>query len=532
MNFQTHIETQRDEEAPGIIESFIIKEKVYQAEIIALKEQIAYLQALLFGRKSEKEHCSQNEPSLFDMPEKEFPMAEAPAEDKLSDVRGHKRKTRGRKPIPEDIPRVEVTHDIPDDQKVCQCGCMKTCCGQEVSEQLDIIPAQMRVIRNIRLKYACKACEGVDDDGPTVSIARMPDQIIPKCIGTPGLIAFVLVAKFVDALPFYRQEKQFLRIGVQISRATMCNWARKVGESFDILLEMLKKEILSGPLINIDETPVQVLNEPNRSNQTISYMWIFKGGTPENPVILFEYHPSRSGDIPAAFLDGYEGVVQTDGYVGYSFLDAVKSIMHMACWAHVRRKFVAVLKAAGKPKDGKQPKPGLADQALEYIRKLYKIERDTREQGLTGEDLLHERQEKAGPVIAEFKEWLDEKIEQVPPKSLLGKAMHYALNQWPRLVVWLLSPFVTLDNNLVENAIRPFAIGRKNWLFSATPEGAAASAAIYTIIETAKANGLEPYWYLRYLLERLPEAMTEDDFKALLPQYVHPSQLDCPQRIS
>ena len=191
---------------------------------------------------------------------------------------------------------------------------------------------KIQVLKHIRPKYACKHCEGVESEGPTVAIAPMPEQVIPKCIGTPGLIAYVLVARFVDALPFYRQEKQFLRIGVEISRATMCSWARKVAESCDILLTMLKKEILSGPLININETPTQVFNEPNKSNTTKSYMWVFRGGTPEHSGILFEYHPSRSGDVPAAFLNGYKGVVQTDGYSAYSFLDAVHGQIDRAYW--------------------------------------------------------------------------------------------------------------------------------------------------------------------------------------------------------
>lgn len=264
------------------------------------------------------------------------------------------RKKKGRKPIPKNLPRVKRIHDIDESEKVCECGCQKIRIGEEVSEQLDIIPAQIQVIEHIRPKYACKNCEGVESDGPTVAIAPMPEQIIPKCIGTSGLIAYVLVAKFVDALPFYRQEKQFLRIGVEISRATMCNWARKVAESCEILLMMLKQEILSGPLINIDETPTQVLNEPNRKNTTKSYMWVFRGGTPEHPGILFEYHPSRAGDVAASFLNGYEGIVQTDGYKGYDFLDVVKGILHMACWVHVRRKFLDVIKAAGKSENGKK----------------------------------------------------------------------------------------------------------------------------------------------------------------------------------
>ena len=203
----------------------------------------------------------------------------------------------------------------------------------------------------------------------------------------------------------------------------------------------------------------------------------------------------------------------------------------MGCWAHVRRKFLDVVKAAGQPKAGKE-KSGNADQALKYVRKLYKIEKDAKARGLVKEDLLRERQEKAKPVLDEFKRWLDSKVNEVPPKSLLGKAIGYALNQWHRLIVYVDTDHVTPDNNMAENTIRPFVIGRKNWLFSGTPNGASASAALYSLIETAKANGLEPYWYLRYLLEKLPEAMTEDDYKALLPQYLDPSQLAGPANIS
>ena len=495
-----------------------------------MKEQIRCLENRLFGRKSEKISLGFQQISLFQTEKDDFPIAEQPEDDEI-EVPGHKRKKRGRKPIPENLPRIEVIHDLDEAEKQCECGCQKKVIGQEVSEQLDIIPPKIQVIRNVRLKYACKNCEGVESNGPTVIVAPMPEQLIPKCIGTVGLIAFILVAKFVDALPFYRQEKQFLRIGIKISRATMCSWAQKVAQRCEILLMILKKEILSGPLINIDETPVQVLKEPGRTSQSKSYMWIFRGGTQERPGILFEYHPTRAGDVAAVFLKGYKGVVQTDGYAGYGFIDNIKEILHMGCWAHVRRKFLDVVKAANKTKNGKK-KPGNADHALKYIHKLYKIEKDAKAKGLTNGDLLREREEKAKPVLDEFKLWLDSKVDEVPPKSLLGKAIAYALNQWSRLVVYAETSHVTPDNNMAENAIRPYALGRKNWLFSVTPNGASATATIYSLVETAKANGLEPYWYFRYLLEKLPKAVTYDDYKALLPQYLDKSQLAGPPVIS
>ncbi|RLC17189.1 MAG: IS66 family transposase [Deltaproteobacteria bacterium] len=514
------IETEIDK-LNKMICSFSIREKVYVADIASLKEQIRSLQVKLFGRSSEANITPDDKQiNLFDLSEDELPTDIA--EDDEIEVPGHIRKKPGRKPIPKDLPRIDVEHDLTDEEKQCQCGCIKTRIGTEVSEQLDIIPARIQVIRNIRHKYACKNCEGVEDDGPTVSIARMPDQIIPKSIATPGLIAHVLTAKFVDALPFYRQEKQFIRMGIEISRATMCNWSMKVAGACDIILDMLKDEILKNPVINIDETTIQVLKEPKRSK---SYMWLFKGGPPEKPVILYQYHPSRSGDVAVSFLNRYQGIVQTDGYSGYGFLDASLDIVHMGCWAHCRRKFTDVIKAGGN----KKKSSGNAGTALKYISKLYKIEKQARENELTPEALKQERQDKSLPILLEFKKWLGSRIEKVPPKSLLGKAVSYALNQWHRLIQYVEDGRIPIDNNVAENAIRPFVVGRKNWLFSCTPKGARASAALYSLIETAKANKLEPYWYLRYLFKNLPEAMTSEEFKQLLPMYVDKAALNIPE---
>jgi transposase len=332
-----------------------------------------------------------------------------------------------------------------------------------------------------------------------------------------------MTAKFADALPFYRQEKQFSRIGIELPRSTMCNWAMKVAQACEILMGFMQAQILQGPVINIDETTVQVLKVPKRSK---CYMWVFKGGTLDKPIILFQYHPTRSGDVALQFLDGYQGIVQTDGYSGYNFLDTMIGIIHVACWVHARRKFTDVIKALGQKKG--TPLSGNAGTALKYISKLYKIEKQAKEKGLSPEEIYKERQEKAVPLLNEFKKWLDVKVEQAPPKSLLGKAIGYTLNQWHRLIRYTEDGRVYPDNNVVENAIRPFVIGRKNWLFSNTPEGASASACIYSLIETAKANGLEPYWYLKYLFENLPEAMTTDEFKALMPQNIDKNLLAGP----
>jgi len=487
-------------------------------ENLILQEQIKSLRDKLFGRKSEKNHRDDGQLSLFDIPEPELPILEEPEETIVS---SHSRKKRGRKPLPENLPRVERVHDLSDAEKQCACGCVKSRIGQEVSEQLDYIPAKVRVIQNIRYKYACKNCEGVEDNGPTVSIARMPDQIIAKSIATPGLLSHILTAKFADALPFYRQEKQFTRIGIELGRSTMCNWAMKVADACDILLGMMADNILNGPMINIDETTLQVLKGPRKSK---SYMWIFKGGEPDKPIILFQYHPTRSGDVVSAFLKQYKGIIQTDGYIGYNFLDTKKGILHVGCWVHARRKFKEVTKAAGNNKN----KSGNAGAALKYISKLYKIEKEARLGNLTSDELYLQRQSKAIPILDEFKKWLDARVEKVPPKSLLGKAINYTLNQWSCLIRYTENGIIKPDNNDVENAIRPFVVGRKNWLFSNTPQGAHSSAAIYSLIETAKASGLDPYSYLKYLFEHLPEAMTSKEFEALLPYNIDKNMLPGP----
>ncbi len=508
------------EDVKKALSSFIEKEERYKAEIRILKEQINSLQDKLYGRKTEKIHIDDRQLYLFDTPAPEPPAEE---DSKEITVEPHQRKKRGRKPIPVHLPRVEVEHDLTDEEKQCECGCQKERIGKEESEQLDIIPARMQVIRNIRYKYACKNCEGVDDDGPTVTIASMPEQIIPKGIATPGLIAHILTAKFVDSLPFYRQEKQFKRLDIEIARSSMCGWAIKTAEACEILLQMLKDETLSGPLINIDETTLQVLKEPNKTPQSKSYMWVFRGGAPENPVILYQYHPSRSGDVAASFLKGYEGVVQTDGYAGYNFLDRAKTIIHVGCLAHARRKFIDVAKAAGKFKK-KTESVSNADIATRYIRDLYQIEKEAKNLCLSAAEIFKLRQEKSVPILSNFKLWLESLVDKTPPKGLLGKAITYTLNQWHRISAYTQSGFARIDNNWAENAIRPFVVGRKNWLFNDTPEGATASAAIYTLIETAKINKLEPYAYLRYLFENIPEAMTTEDFRALMPQYIDRSK--------
>lgn len=497
----------------------------HESEVRLLQEQIRHLYDKLFGRKSEKSRYGEESPQLllFDMPE---PDPDA-AKEETVEVEKHTRRKKGRKPLPDNLPRVEIVHDIDAQEKICHCGAQLSRIGEEVSEKLDIIPAVIQVIRHVRPKYSCKQCENAAEQGRTVKMAPPSIQLIPKAIASGGLMAHILTAKFADALPFYRQERQFIRLGADIPRATMCRWAMQVAEACIPLKNLLQQDILSGPLINADETTVQVLREPGRSPTSTSYMWVFRGGDPGAPSFYFHYHQSRAGDVAARFLDGYCGVVQTDGYSGYDFLDHQKNLRHIGCWAHARRKFMDADKAGGN-----KSKLGSAGVALNYIKALYSIEKRARKQMLSAEDLLELRQKEARPILDQMYAWLVKKSQFTVKKGLLGKAVQYTLNQWPRLSGYIECAKATPDNNLAENAIRPFCLGRRNWLFAGTPDGARASATIYSLIESAKANQLEPYKYLRYILEKLPFAVTVEDYKKLLPCNLTQDLLDTAPKAS
>jgi len=500
----------------------------YQDKVHHLEEQVRLLRNEIFGRKSEKRLPPQDERQqrLFDEADGGGEVAEeaSPSQEQTPIlVAAHKRRKAGRKPLPADLPRIEVIHDIPESEKQCACGSRLSRIGEDVCEKLDIIPAKVQVIRHIRYKYACKGCEGVESDAPTVRIAPLPPQLIPKTMATAGLLAHIVVSKFEDALPFHRQSKQLARMGIELPRATLCNWARQVAERASPLADLMDRAIREGPIVNIDETTVQVLQEPGRADTQKSYMWIFRGGDPERPVLRYQYHPTRAGSVPLSFLEGFKGYIQTDGYNGYDALGRKPGIVMVGCWAHARRKFHEVLQAAS-PQVAKRKLA--AEEALEFIARLYRIEKEAHVKELSVPERYELRQQQAKPVLEEFKRWLHEKAPLTPPGGLLGKAIAYTLNQWSRLIAYLQDGRLRPDNNLVENAIRPFVVGRKNWLFSGHPRGAEASAFLYSLIETAKANGLKPYAYMRYLFDQLPLAKTEDDYRNLLPPNLDASRLN------
>jgi transposase len=492
----------------------------YQEKIHYLEEQLRLLKNELFGRSSEKRHEPHPDQRLLFDGDDDRSAGQPPTSDETIVIAAHSRKKRGRKALPEDLPRIDIIHDIDEEQKQCGCGQLKSCIGEEISEKLDYIPARLQVERHIRLKYACKSCEGVEDDGPTVMIAPPPLQLIPKSNATAGLLAHIAVSKFADGLPLYRQQKIFGRLGIELARATMAKWMVQAAGGCAGLINLLIEEIRGGPLINIDESPFQVLNEAGRHNTTKSYIWVYRGGQREHPTLLYQYYRTRSGRVALEFLDDYHGYIQSDDFAGYDQLDQNPNIVHLGCWSHARRKFVKVVKVRKKHRSKRANPKSLADEALDYIGNLYQVEKEARRRELDAIEIYQLRQEKAKPILDKFKHWLEVKQPQVPPKGLLGQAIRYTLANWEKLIIYLDDGRLRPDNNLVENAIRPFVVGRKNWLFAGSPDGARASATFFTLIETAKANGLEPYAYLRHIFEKLPLAQTEQDLIDLLPQNI------------
>jgi transposase len=432
----------------------------YQEKIHHLEEQLRLFKNELFGRSSEQRlepHPDQR--PLFKSDDDHVASQPQTSDDTVV-IAAHTRKKRGRKPLPKDMPRIDIIHDLSEDEKQCGCGQRKSLIGEEISEKLDYIPAWLRVERHIRLKYACKSCEGVEDDGPTVMIAPPPVQLIPKSNATAGLLAHIAVSKFADGLPLYRQQKIFDRLGIELSRAVMAKWMVQAAGHCNGLINLLQDEIRGGPLIGIDESPLQVLKEPGRKNTSKSYMWIYRGGQPDHPVLLYQYHRTRSGREALEFLVDYHGYIQSDDFSGYNHLDQNPNIVHLGCWAHARRKFVKVVQVRKKHRSKRVNPKSLADVALDYIGRLYQVEKEAQRRELDVVGIYQLRQEKSEPLLDEFKDWLEINQPLTPPKGLLGQAMSYTLANWEKLIIYLEDGRLRPDNNLVENAIRPFVVGR------------------------------------------------------------------------
>lgn len=474
-------------------------------DIAKLEEYIRLLRTGRFGSKSES-MLHPGMQSLFASDDNAIDAVDEPAGVAIN---GHIRKPKGRQPFPDNIPREEIRLEVPEAERRCEC------CGSEeplklVSEQarekLHVKPAQYVVLRYLRPVYSCTKCE-------TMKAAAMPPHPIPRCSVTTETLSGIAVSKYLDSLPLYRQEQIFLRHGIDLGRDKMSRWMVMLGERLTPLTQLLHGMLLSGNQLNMDETSMQVLKEEDRLATSKGYMVVQARGDPGGrSIVLFHYSPSRCRESIGALLEGFQGNLLTDGLGVYdSFGKNSSGVVHAGCWAHSRRRFVE----AQKGTKATSRKGSLAAYGLELIDQLFEIDRQG--ERLTPVERKALRDAKSISVLAELKKWLDERVVHVPKKSLIGEAIHYTLNQWDKLTRFLEDGNIPLHNNFVENMIRPFAVGRRNWLFSDTPEGAHANAVLYSLLVTAKVNGLNPSEYLTRALKGICTASTESELSELLP---------------
>lgn len=480
------------------------------ATIAELTQQVQWLQAQF--RLAQQRHfgaSSEASPQLPLFDEAEQTAAEAgptPSASNPVPVKAHTRRQRTRIALSPDLPHEEVTYDLADADKVCpHDGTPLVAIGSEDTEQVEYRPARLKVVRHHRLKYACPHCH------QHVVTASRPKPPIPKSVAGASLLAGIAAHKYADGLPLYRQVAMFERIGITLDRTNLARWMIQAGRLVQPLINLLGDQWATQPVVHMDETPVQVLHEPDKPAQSESWMWVRASGG-ECPVRLFDYAPTRRKTVPLDLLSADTHVLMVDGYGGYAEACRRYGILRLGCWMHARRKFVDAQRLQPKGKTGK------ADQALAFIAKLYQVESSCR----TGppEPRYQARQEQAKPILDQLHAWLDKTLRTTPPKTTLGVALGYLQHQWPSLIRYIDDGRFPIDNGLAENAIRPFAVGRRNWLFSDTQAGARASANLYSLVETAKANGLNPQRYLERVFADLPNVKTVADYEALLPWHV------------
>jgi transposase len=423
----------------------------YKQTNAQLREQINLLLANRFGPASEK--VSEAQLGLFNEAEVEAQVEPVP---EPITVPAHERKRGKRKPLPAHLERVEIIHDVPEDQKVCpHHGVALEHFGEDTSEQFEVIPATLRVLEHKRLKYRCPCCEG------HLVRAPMPPQPIPKSMASPGLLAYIVVSKYLDALPLYRQEQQFARLGVELSRATMATWVIRMGELVQPLINLLHEQLMTLSYLHMDETTLQVLKEPGKAPESKSYLWCQVAT--ERPIVLFHYDPGRGSAVANRLLDGFEGTLHVDGYAGYSAAVRNQGLNRLYCMTHARRKFTDAIKAQGlNPKklpDKPPTKARHALRAVQFFKTLSTIER--RIKGKPPDERYAARQRESLPVLEQFKAWADKLHSRgVTQSGKLGQALSYLLNHWPGLIRYCDDGHFDIDNNLAERAIRPFCIGR------------------------------------------------------------------------
>jgi len=487
------------QELVEIIDSLTTRNEQLEAKVRWFEEQFHLARHKQFGASSERsvtEQCN-----LFNEAEA---IAEAgPVEECIRQTITYERKKPGRKPIPKDLPIERIEYRLPEEEQICTaCGGPMHEMSEELRHEVKLVPAQVKIVQHARCVYGCRNCEKNGIEVP-IKTAKAPRPVIEKGLASPSAVAYVMTMKFVDGVPLYRQEQHYARLGIDLSRGVLSNWTIKGSEWLEFIYGRLKQKLLEQGILHADETTLQVLKEPGRAAESQSYMWLYRTGSQGPPIVLYDYQQTRSGEHPRNFLKGFKGYLHADGYAGYH---DIPDVTLCGCWAHLRRKFDEVLKGL-PPK--KRASGSRAQEALDRINRLFAIERELKR--CAPEERLEIRNLKSRPIVEEFRKWLEDMLPGVLPKSLFGLAVNYGRNQWAKLIRFLEDGRIEISNNRAERAIKPFVISRKNFLFCNTPRGARASAIIFSIIESAKENGLNPYAYLNYLFEKLPNLDSRDD---------------------
>jgi transposase len=469
-----------------------------------LMEQMRLMKKKVFGSSSEKssEEVLEQLSMLFDEAEAQLSTAEAV---ETASVAGYTRKKRTggvEEILPDNVP-VEVVEHRPDAaaRNCPECGTLMTEIGKEVRRSLVITPAQVKIREDWFYTYVCEKCKQEGTETPVLKTEKTP-SVIPGSYASPEAIAHIMVQKYVMGSPLYRQEQELNRAGVMLSRQTMSNWILRAAEDWlKPIYEQLHRQLVQRQVLHADETTLQVLHEDGKKAQSKSYMWLYRSsGNAEHPIILYEYKPDRKAENAAAFLDGFSGWLHADGYQGYHKLP--ENIRVVGCWAHTRRKFDEAVNALPQPERA----GSAALEGQQYCTKLFAIEKELAK--LTPEERYEQRLKREKPVLDAL--WAWSQTRKAPPKSALGKALYYLQEQWPYLIRYLEDARLELSNNRAERSIKPFVMDRKNFLFSNTPGGAQGSATIFSLIETAKENDLDPFRYLVWVLSQAPALSTAD----------------------
>lgn len=465
-----------------------------------LQHQLEQLMRKLFGRQSEKLDPNQLTLLFAELQSLGLSKEDSEEEDDEPPSEPSRRRRRGghgRRRLPKHLRRERREYRLSEAELKCSCGACLSECGEDVSEQLEYQPAEMFVIEHARIRYACRQCE------ETVRLACKPPQPIDKGLPGPGLLAQVVTSKYGDHLPLYRLEGMFDRLGVSLSRSTMCDWVGAAADLLSPLVGLMKDSVLASKKIHTDDTSVPILDSSLGQTRR-GRLWVYLGHEPHDHTV-FDYTPSRERDGPAAYLKDFSGYLQADAYSGYDGIYSGGKVMEVACWAHARRKFIEINSVDS----------GAPFTALAFIGQLYQIERKSKD--LSSVKRRDFRQEHARPVLNAFKKWLDEQARTVRPKSLLAKAIGYALRQWEALVRYTEDGDLNIDNNAAERALRRIAVGRKNWLFAGNDEGARRTAILYSIIASCHQHSIDPFLYLRDILSRIP-SHAADDLAELTPK--------------